>query len=182
MDVTIRERKISLGIQYDIDTPKGRWYAQQKMFALLTAIDLLESEDGPAIANLKGELSLLRNRCEFDLTDGRTAQFGCTKLLEQVYECTCGTDVLTLYRHHGLHHSIFQGDQQIAAYSKNPVSFGKGNEYQLRMNRDADMVLIICMVLALSVDDDNSKREIVNIDYGSIGPQARPFDETWEPR
>ena len=182
MDVAIRERKMSFGIQYDIETPKGEWYARKQMWTLTAKVDLSESEGGPVIANLKGEFSPLRHRYEFDLADGRTAEFACTNLLKQVYECKCGADILTLYQHHGLNHSVFHGERQIAAYAKNRISFGNGNEYEIRMDSDADMTLIVCMVLALSVAEDNDDNNTVNFDLGSIGPQARPFDEAWEPR
>ena len=182
MDVTIQERSLSFVMKYDIDTPRGRWYASQEFLKLLNVIDLFESQDGPAIAQLKSEFSPLHHRWEFDLADTRTAQFECTDLLRQVYECRCGADVLTLYRHHGMNHSIFNGDRQIAAYTKNRLTFGDGNQYQLRMDSDADMTLIVCMVLALSVTKDNDKKEAINVDLGSIGPQARPFDDTWHPR
>ncbi len=182
MDVTIQERSMSFVFKYDIDTPRGRWYARQEFLELFNVIDLSESEDGPAIAKLKSQFSPLHHRWEFDLADGRTVQFECVDLLRQVYECRYGSDVLTLYRHHGLNHSIFSGERQIAAYSKNRVSFGDGNEYQIRMDSDADMTLIVCMVLALSVTKDNDEKKAVNIDIGSLGPQGRAFDEAWEPR
>jgi uncharacterized protein YxjI len=182
MDVSIQERSMSFVAKYDIETPRGRWYARQEFLQLFNVIDVLESEDGPAIAKLQGQFSPVHHQYEFDLTDGRKAEFERVDVLRQVYECRCGGDVLTLYQHHGLNHSIFNGDRQVAAYTKNRVSFGDGNEYQIRMDSDADMTLIVCMVLALSVAEDNDDNKTVNFDIGSFGPQARPFDEAWEPR
>jgi uncharacterized protein YxjI len=182
MDVTIQERSMSFVATYDITTPRGRWYARQEFLQLFNVIDLSESEGGPALAKLKGQFSPLHHRYEFDLADGRTAQFECVNLLEQVYECRYGGNLLTLYRHRGLSYSIFNGDRQIAAYTKNRVSFGDGNQYDIRMDADADLTLIVCIVLALSVDKDNDDKKALNVNFGSIGPQARPFDETWGPR
>jgi hypothetical protein len=81
-----------------------------------------------------------------------------------------------------LNRSIFRGDRQIAAYSKNRISFGKGNEYAIRMDSDADLTLILRMVLGLSMSEDNDDQQTVNIDFGNLGPEGRPFDESWEPK
>jgi hypothetical protein len=91
--------------------------------------------------------------------------------------------VLTLYEHRGMNRSIFNGERQIAAYTKNRLSFGKGHTYEVRMDADADLTLIVCMVVALSVSDDNEDdRGLVSVDIGNIGLQGRAFDEAWEPR
>jgi len=102
--------------------------------------------------------------------------------LRNVYECRSGDNVLTLYEHRGLRRSIFKGDRQIAAYAKNRVSFGSGNEYQVQMDGDADVMLIVSMVLALSVAEDNDDQTTVNVDFGNLGPQGKALDETWQPR
>jgi len=46
--------------------------------------------------------------------------------------------------------SIFQNNSQIAAFTKNRVRIGNGASYEIRLNDDADLVVLIC--LALSVD------------------------------
>jgi hypothetical protein len=50
------------------------------------------------------------------------------------------------------------------------------------MDADANVTLIVCMVLALNTSKRHDDREIVNIRFGWIGPEARPFDESWEPK
>lgn len=181
MDVTIQEQTLSFFTEYDISAPDRTLYAKKEMFTLFNTVDL-QTESGHAIAKLQGQFSVLRNRYEFDLTDGGVYHFECVDRLRNVYECRRGDDVLTLYEHRGLNRSIFKNDRQIAAYAKNRVSFGSGNKYEIRMDADADLTLIVCMVLALSVSDDNDDQTMVNIDVGNIGPQGKEFDESWEPR
>jgi uncharacterized protein YxjI len=181
MDVIIQERGMSLRTEYDISAPGRVLYAKKEMFTLFNKIEL-QGDEGRVIARLQGQFSILRDRYEFDLTDGRIGHFECVDRLRKVSECRCGTDVLTLYEHRGLNYSIFENERQIAAYSKNRMSFGKGNKYEIRMDADADLTLIVCMVLALSVSDDNDDQTTVNIDFGNIGPQGKEVDASWEPR
>lgn len=181
MDVTIQEHRFSLWTEYDIEAPGQALYAKKQMFSLLAKVEL-KGQDGQELAKLQGQLSVLRNRYEFDLTDGRVCHFECTDRVRSIYECRWGEDVLTLYEHRGLNRSIFHGDRQIAAYAKNRVSIGTGNRYDIRMDADADLTLIVCMVLALSVAEDNDDQQTVNFDVGNIGLQGKAFDEAWEPR
>jgi len=63
------------------------------------------------------------------------------------------------------------------------VTFGKGHRYDIRMDNDADMTVVVCMVLALSVAEDSTdEQNTVNIDFGNIGFQGREMDESWEPK
>jgi uncharacterized protein YxjI len=181
MDVTVQERRMSLWTEYDIEAPGRSLHAKKEMFTLFSKVDL-ETADGQLLAKLQGQFSVLRNRYEFDLADGRVGHFECVDRLRNVYECRCGEVVLSLYEHRGLGRSIFAGERQIAAYAKNRVSIGSGNRYDVRMDSDADLVLVLCMVLALSVAEDNTDQQTVNFDFGNIGPQGRTLDESWEPR
>ncbi len=182
MDVSVQERRMSLWTEYDIAAPGQNLHAKKKMFSLFSKISL-ETEDGQPLATLQGQFSVLRNRFEFDLADGRVGHFECVDRLRSVYECRVGEEVLTLYEHRGLKRSVFAGERQIAAYTKNRMTIGKGHRYDIRMDADADLVLIVSMVVALSVSEDNDQEQnAVTVDFGKIGPQGREFDADWEPR
>ena len=79
-----------------------------------------------------------------------------------------------------LNYSIFQNDLQIAAFRNNRLVIGKGNEYDLRINADANLLAVICMVLTLNTEEDDDHRETVTIDFGKIGPEEKRFDESWQ--
>jgi hypothetical protein len=57
-----------------------------------------------------------------------------------------------------------------------------GRRYEVLMDADANVMLVACMVLALNTSKRHDDRDIVNIQFGWIGPEARAFDESWEPR
>jgi hypothetical protein len=83
----------------------------------------------------------------------------------------------------GLRCSIFCGDRQVAAFDKNTVVFGGGNKYDIRMDSDANLMVIVCMVLTINTKDyDDDKQNLLSVDFGNFGHEARAFDEDWEPR
>ena len=181
MGVRVSEQSISLGSKYEIATPAGDFNAQKRIFSFLDDIELRKCTGEP-VAKIEGEISPLRQKHRFALQDGRVYQYECEKMWKQVYTCLGNNETYRLYSHRGLNYSIFKEDRQIAAFTKNHVVFGHGNEYQIRMDSDADLVLVLCMILAYNSSNEDDNSEAVTIDLGNIGPQERPFDETWQPR
>ena len=86
-----------------------------------------------------------------------------------------------MYVHKGLKYSIFQDDRQIAAFSRNSLVIGKGNQYDIRINDDANELVVICMVLTVNTTSNDDNKETVSYDFGNIGMEDRPFDTSWEP-
>ena len=173
---------MSLFTEYDIAAPGQSLYAKKQFLSLFSKVELKDASER-VIARLQGQFSILRNKYECDLTDGRVFRFECTDRLRNVYECRSGDDVYALYEHRGLSRSIFRNEQQIGAYSKSRVTFGKGHRYEIRMDNDADLTVVVCMVLALSVGEDNGdEQSTVNFDFGNIGFQGREIDDSWEPK
>jgi len=181
MDVSIHEKKISLTSEYDIETPAGNYHARKAMMALNDKIEVTKA-DGGTVAHIQGHFSPLRAKHDIVFTDGRSYAMECEKLMSRVFTCTGSGESYTLYEHRRLRFSIFKGERQIAAIKKNLVVIGSGNEYEIQMDSDADAVLVACMVVTINSiefnDDDNS----VNVDFGNVGPQGRPFDENWLPK
>jgi uncharacterized protein YxjI len=179
LEITIQERSLSFRSEYEIETPGSYYFAQKAIFSFPAKINL-QSSDERILANIKGRFSFFRERYDFRLSDGRVFHFWCEKRWKRVFDCEGDKVSYRLYGHKGLRYSIFEDDRQIAAFAKNRVVIGKGNQYEISLNDDADCIVIICMVLAVntSEDDDNGT---VTIDVGSVGPEERPFDERWQP-
>jgi uncharacterized protein YxjI len=181
MDIAIDERKLSFASEYDISAPDATYYARKAILSFNDSLTL-KTTDGNVLAQIEGHFSPLRSKHDFELSDGRTYEFHCEELWKRVFICVGNQETYHLYEHKGLNYSIFKGDQQVAAFTKNRVVLGKGNHYDIRMNADGDLILVLCMVLTINTaehDDDDSS---VTIDFGNIGPEGRAFDETWEPR
>ena len=185
MDVTITEHKFSLRSTYEISGPELDLMAQRAFFSIPSMTEL-KTRAGEVVATIHGHVALMTHYT-FEFADGRNYDFHTEKFWKSVFACSReGEETYTYYQHHGLKASVFQGDgqqdRQIAALTKNAFVIGNGNEYDIRMNHDADAVVIACMVLAMNTaDDDDKQNSTFNIDIGSFGPQDRAFDEAWEP-
>ncbi|HEY5329209.1 MAG TPA: hypothetical protein VFC39_18785 [Acidobacteriaceae bacterium] len=181
MNVTIHERKFSFRSTYDISAPGVTYFAQKAFLAFLARLEL-RTEAGQVVAKLQSHFTFIRSNYDFVLADGRTYHFLCEKLWKGVYVCERPGESFHLYQHKGLRFSIFKGDSQIAAITKNRFVIGNGNEYDIRMNSDADVVVICCMVLALNTGTgDEAGNSSATYHFGSIGPEDRRFDEFWVP-
>jgi hypothetical protein len=94
--------------------------------------------------------------------------------------------ILQIYRHKGLNYSIFESGQQIAAFAGNRVTVGKGGKFVVRMNGDSSLLrrlLFVCIVLAVdTAERHNDGESSVTINAGSVGPEERPFNSSWQPR
>ena len=178
MDVTIQERKFSFRSEFDISAPSGSFYARK---ALIGNGLQLQYRNGQDIALLRSRLSFFRNRYDFEFTSGVTYHFQCEKRWKGVYLCERNEDQFRLYQHKGVRYSVFKDDRQIAAITKNRVVIGKGNRYDITINADANVVIIACMILAVNTAYNDDKDASVTYDFGNIGSEDRPFDESWEP-
>jgi uncharacterized protein YxjI len=180
MEFTIRENSLSFRSEYEVEMPGSYYFARKLLFSYPAKIKL-QSSDEHILADIRGRFSFFREKYEFSLSDGRVFRFWCEKRWKRVFDCEGNKVSYRLYGHKGLRYSVFQDDRQIAAFSKNRVVFGNGNQYDVSLNDDADVIVIICMVLAINTSEDDDDSATVTVDLGSIGPEERPFDERWRP-
>jgi uncharacterized protein YxjI len=182
VDVTVQERKISFTSEYDITANGKTYYARKTVLAINDHLEI-KDEHGHVAATIQGLFSLIRGKHDFILADGRTYHFQTERFWKPSYSCVGSDETYTLYQHKGLKCSIFRGDRQVAAFDKNSVVFGGGNEYDIRMDSDANLMVIVCMVLTINTADyDGDQQDLISVNWGNIGPEARAFDECWEPR
>jgi uncharacterized protein YxjI len=180
VEIAIQERSFSFRSEYEISTPACYYSAQKSIFSFPAKIKL-QSSDERILANIQARFSFFRERYDFTLSDGRVFHFWCEKRWKRVFDCKGANVSYRLYGHKGLKYSIFQDDRQIAAFAKNRVVIGKGNQYEISLNDDADVIVIICMVLAINSSEDDDDNSTITIDVGSVGPEEKPFDERWQP-
>jgi uncharacterized protein YxjI len=183
MDATIREHKFSLRSEYDIESPKASYTAQKALLSFLDKVEV-QTGSGSVVATIHGNFSLFRANYDFAFADGRNFHYECEKFWKGVYACQCAEEIYHLFQHKGVRYSIFKGEDQVAAITGNRLIVGSGHEYDIRMNADADFLVIACMILALNTaDEDGSDNDSTfTYDFGNIGPEDRRFDESWQPQ
>jgi hypothetical protein len=177
--ITIQQ---SGGSKYEIETPSCIYsaFAQKKILSFTNEIKIFAPRER-LVASIKHFFSPLYAKYDFELADGRAYSFRCEKTWKGVFVCENAKESFHLYRHKGLNFSIFQNDVQIAAFTKNKVKIGAGDCYEIRMNDDANLMVIICMTLAVDSSEFNDDSYSVTYDLGNIGLEERPFDAAWEP-
>jgi len=181
MNITVSERKFTLRSEYDISAPGFSYYAEKKLFSFRDRLQLMTGDDHRVVVRMRGRFFLFRPRYDFQFSDGRTYYFWCEKVWKRVFVCEGDGEEFRLYEHKGLNYSIFQDNRQIAAFTKNRIVIGKGNRYDVRVDRNANVLVVICMVLTTNTAENDNDTATVTFDYGNIGPEERPFDESWEP-
>jgi hypothetical protein len=180
LNVSIHERHFTNAVEYVIETPKATLAAHKKIFSLLPHITL-QSADDSVVATITGE-SFIRTKFTIDVAGLGIYEYHTEKLWKGVDICEGEDGPFHLYAHKGLRYSIFQGDTQIAAFSGNSLIIGDGRNFDLRVDADANLPLIISMVLCLNTQDgDDRTGNGVTFDFGRLGPQDRRFDEAWRP-
>jgi hypothetical protein len=99
------------------------------------------------------------------------------------YQCRYGADLYDIYGHRGTKYSVYKNATQIAWWQQARVTWFEGDNYKLWADEgsDAELLLAFCLILdesASSGEDQNT----LTINFGAIGPQARVFDKTWQPK
>ena len=180
MNILVQQRVFAFSSKYEIETPACIFEARKKFFLVWHKIKLF-APHSRLLATIRGHY-LFRPKYKIELSDGKVYHFSCEKFWKSVFVCQNSAESFYLYQHKGLNYSIFQNNFQIAAFSRNRVKLGRTDRYEIQMNGDANLVLVICMALVIDcgeIEDDSAGT--VTIDMGSLGPEERPFDKTWQP-
>jgi len=181
MFLSIKERIISLRSTYDIVSPDGNTYtAEKKIFSLFPNLKVVDGS-GQIVVNLKGGFAIFSQKYDFVFADGRSYHYKTEQRLTPVYLAEGNNEAYRLYRHRGVKFSIYKGDVQVAAVTKNRLTIGSGNEYQVQISSDADPLLVTAMILAFNSSKEDKKKGAVNVDVGYMGLEAKPFNSSWQP-
>ena len=180
MEIIVEERKFSVTSKYDISAHDCKYYAVGSHWPFSSRFRLLAADHEQTLATISWRLSFFRARYDFWFPSGPVYRFWCENLWKGVYACKGEQDSYRLYEHRGLMYSLFKGERQVAALERNRFVIGNGNRYDIRVNRDENVLLVICVTLVLDALD-GSHGSTVTVDLGNIGPEARRFDESWQP-
>ena len=180
MIITVQQRQVALSSEYEIETPECIYEAKKKWPSWRDKVTLFAPR-GRIVARITGRPSFFRAKYDFELADGTVYHLREERVWKGVFVCRSPNESFCLYQHKGLNFSIFKSDLQIAAFSKNPVTVGVADRYEIRMNDDANPIVVICLVLATDLFESEDNSSTATYDFGNIGPEDRKFDRSWEP-
>lgn len=184
MEININQKKISVGDKYKIFIGDQQAYsASTKLFRWLAEINLFDSIGGNAKMTMKKKWAWLRTSYDITRWDGYLFEFRTMSVWKRHYQCQAGSDLYDIYGHRGRKYSIYKNDRQIAWWDKNRVTWFEGDNYKIIADNNCDQELLIsfCLVIDNAFSNDKN-RGAVTINIGNIGPQARKFDPSWQPK
>lgn len=170
MEIMVRRGASSS--EYYFPTPEGTYDGTTR--AALGGVRLFAREGGRQLARVRLRWNWFIPRSEIELPTGRVYQLQREDAPGRVLLATSHWDSYRLYCHEGLSRSVFRGDEQVAALVVETVNAGDGLQTVIRVDRAADIVLVLCLLLAETEEDD------ITVMY--FGHEARPFDPLWVPK
>jgi uncharacterized protein YxjI len=180
MVITVQQNVFSFRSEYEIETPGAIYRAQKKLFSLRKIIRLFAPREH-LLATVRGYFWSFRSKCSFELAGGKNYHFWCKRIWKRVFVCEGENDTYFLYQHKGLNFSVFQNETQIAAFRRNRLKIGASDRYEILVNDDANILVVVCMALAIDDSDRNEDTFLLRYDFGYIGTEERKFDRSWEP-
>jgi hypothetical protein len=124
-------------------------------------------------------------KTKYDITlgDNNILAFRTKSSWKSHYQCQLGSDLFDIYSHKGRKYSVYKNDRQVAWWDQQRVTWFEGDNYKIIADADSDDELLMgfCLIIDNSFSNSNEDNT-VTINVGNIGPQARAFDPTWQPK
>jgi hypothetical protein len=184
MRLDINQKKISIRNKFNIFLNGHPAYqAQQELFRLLPVINLFEQEN-PVVIRFSARKRLTLLNINYDITrwDNAVFHFRTVSFFKRHYRCEVDGDVYDIYGHRGLKYSVYRNDVQVAYWQKESVSWFEGDNYKLIASDDVSAELLALFNIIIDNAKSRKNKGTFNINWGYIGPQARPFDPSWIPK
>lgn len=178
MTVTIREKPSLVFSSYTIDGPNLQLTAERTPFSIKKTVELHSGYE-QLVARMQVE-SLFGCRWGIFFPGHKDYRFFRKSSLRGIYVCKRKDERLVLYKHGGLHFSIFDGAEQIAAIAKNRLVVSGGNEYVVEVNSDVNATVIVSMLLALNTSEYESHGNTVSWTW-NFASFFRKRDSMWQP-
>ena len=145
-------------------------------------INLFRADDDTPIFTLNRKLTLVSISFDIKKQDGQRLEFRTISFWKLHYECRDGKDKYEIFGHRGRKYSIYKNTVQVAWWDKEGVTWFEGDNYKITADSDADAELLSCFCLIIDNCFSNNDGDAFSFDLGNIGPQARKFDDRWEPK
>jgi uncharacterized protein YxjI len=184
MEIDINQKKISIGDKYQIFVDGQQTHsASTKLFRWLAEINLFENGSDRPKYVIKKKWTFFNTSFDLRRWDNNVLVFRTKSFWKRHYQCQVGQDLFEIFGHRDRKYSIYKNYKQIAWWDKRAVAWFNGDNYKIIADKDCDHELIIsfCLIIDNTQSNDNGGNTLT-IDVGNIGPQAKKFDPTWQPK
>jgi len=184
MEIDINQKKISIGDKYQVFIDGVQTHrAAAKIFRVFSEINLFDLNSDFPEMTIKRRFAFLAAKFDISKKDGIIYELVTKSFWKSHLQCVWGSDVYDVYSHRGRKRSVYKNDKQVAWWDKKAVTWFNGDNYKIIADKDCDKLLIISFCLAVDNYTSNDKNKgAVNFNVGRIGPQARKFDPSWQPK
>lgn len=182
MIIDIRQKKLSIGDQYQI-TLNGEpiYTASREVFQWLAEILVFDVPANRLSIKINKRFHLFKANYEISL-DAMVCSFKTVSYLRAHFRCQNTGDNYDIYGHRGRKYSIFKNGRQVGWWEKDRVTWLEGDQYRIIANDDTHIELLIAFCLIIdNYFSSNHGEDIMTINWGYFGLQARHFDQDWRP-
>ena len=182
MKINIKQQKISFGSQYNIFLEKNeKYYAETDMFSR-KIIHLYLKENLNERINIYKSFYFFTPDYKIELSDGNRIKFKTMSIWRTHFQCILENDIYELFSHRDRKLSIYKNGIQIGLCKKEAVSILAGDNYNLILDFNADVELLISFILILDNMNSRNGGNLFTIDLGIIFKEYREFDCDWKPK
>lgn len=182
MRISIKQHKISFGSQYTIFIEKNeKYYAETDMFSW-KIIHLYLKKDLVKRINIFKSFYFFTPDYKIELPNGNRFKFKTMSIWRTHFKCIIENDVYELFSHKKGNLSIYKNDIQIGLCHKEALSFLAGDNYNLLLDFDADVEIIISFILILDNMNSRNGGNLISIDSEIIFKEYRKLNSNWKPK
>lgn len=184
MEIDINQNKIAIGDKYKIFIDgKPTHTATSELFKLFAVVNLFNITGNGHRLTINKRFWWFNAKYEITRHDNTVLVFHTKSFWKNHFQCHYDADLYDIYGHRGRKFSVYKNDKQVAWWNKQKVTWFEGDNYKIIAdnNCDYDLIITFCLIID-NYSSNDSSNNTVTIDFGNIGPQARLFDSTWQPK
>lgn len=181
MIITIHQKKLSIGDQYDIAlNGASKYTASRAVLQWLAEILVFD------LPSKRQQLKINRRfqwfKATYEISFGHSqCLFKTISYLKSHYQCQCAADTYDIYAHRGRKYSIFKNNRQVAYWEHALLTWLEGDQYRITADDDscAELLIAFCLIIDNYVYGNHGE-SLLTINWGYFGLEAKPFNPAWE--
>lgn len=182
MKISIKQRKISFGSQYNIFLENNeKYYAETDMFSR-KIIHLYLKENLIERIKIYKSFYFFTPDYKVELLDGNRIKFKTMSIWRTHFQCILENDIYELFLHNKGKISIYKNGIQIGLCKKEAVAILAGDNYNLILDFDTNVELLISFILILDNMNSRNGGTLFSIDLGTVLKEYRKLDSSWKPK
>lgn len=183
MEIAIQQKRFSLESKYIVFIDGIEKYtATSKLFKWFSEINFESNDTHLLKYTIKRKWAWFK--FSYDITNDKHVvfEFMTLSFWKRHYQCIVGNDNYEVFGHKGRKYSIYKNSQMIAHWELNKITWFEGDKYNIIANNNVDVEILSCLCIILDNANSDNKRSAMEWNIGWLGPEVKPFDETWFPK